>query len=86
MGKVKYGHRNDAAKCAKKNGYDSARLAEQVAANRMKQNPSLRLQIYRCSICEYWHLTSKPMSGKRKFIQEEAAHWEKKLGIKIDEP
>lgn len=47
--------------CLKKKAYGTEALAREVAENprRLRAKPNLRLWVYKCRICAYWHLTSK---------------------------
>lgn len=51
-------------KCEAKTRFASQELAEVNAARVMAHKPSQKIRTYKCPICSYWHLTSKP-GGKK---------------------
>lgn len=44
--------------CLRKKGFDTRKIAKQVA-KRLKSKRGLRLAVYKCPYCQYFHLTSK---------------------------
>lgn len=49
------------SQCAAKRRYPSPSSAERHRAGlqRARRNRNLRLRVYRCPFCKYWHLTHK---------------------------
>ena len=47
--------------CGKKTRYASQHEARQIANNCERARPGTKLRVYFCSVCEGWHMTSKPM-------------------------
>jgi hypothetical protein len=47
--------------CGKKARYSSQHEARQIANNCERARPGTKLRVYFCSVCEGWHITSKPM-------------------------
>ncbi len=46
--------------CGKKKRYASQHEARQIANNCEHARPGTKLRVYFCSVCEGWHITSKP--------------------------
>ena len=46
--------------CGKKTRYASQHEARQIANNCERARPGTKLRVYWCSVCEGWHMTSKP--------------------------
>ena len=44
--------------CLRKKGFDTRKIAKKVA-KRLKSKRGLRLAVYKCPYCQYFHLTSK---------------------------
>ena len=44
--------------CLRKKGFDTRKIAKQVA-KRLKSKRGIRLAVYKCPYCQYFHLTSK---------------------------
>lgn len=51
---------NSLIKCVGKSAYSTREKCEQIAARRMKQDPTLSLRVYQCDNGLHYHMTKKP--------------------------
>ncbi len=60
--------------CLRKKGFDTRKIAKQVA-RRLHSKRGMRLAVYKCPYCDYFHLTSKITVAYKVKIR--CAHMEK---------
>jgi len=63
---VKYIRQVYQRNCDSKRRYKNEQEARQTADYQMLLNQDLELSVYKCDMCNFWHLTSnKKITGKR---------------------